>query len=198
MRQARLSSMHPLAIHPIAITHQYARPVLDQGLERRFAPARLYVETRRRRIHHHPQPGQHPRLIPGGLIHVVDLGTAGPLGNGLVMRLDGFGDAIHAPLNRAPTDRDPQDRGAKRLHRGATVSLPAGQFPDEGRQPGSIAVALRRRKLGCEVAATPRATGLVQGDVLHDPLDLGQLDHLVGSRGSWQGTLSAHKRRPQA
>jgi hypothetical protein len=66
------------------------------------------------------------------------------------------------------------------LHRGATVPLTTGQSPKEGRQPGTIPIAVLRRQLGFEAAATSRTLRRVQHDMRHGHLDLGQLEHLVG------------------
>ena len=74
----------------------------------------------------------------------------------------------------------PKTDRAKLLHRAATVPLTARQLPDERRQPGPIPIAVLRRQRGFEETATSGTARLVQDDMRHVHLDLGQLDHLVG------------------
>src|SRR5262245_25056819 len=127
--------MHPLAVDATAITDQDPSPPLDQHLKGLLAAAGLYLEEGHRGVDYHPQPGQHPILIPGGLVDVIDRPTASFLANGLVMRCDRFCDPIHRALNGAPADGYPQDRRAKLLDRAATVPLTPRQLADERRQP---------------------------------------------------------------
>ena len=189
MRQAGLPAMEPVMVHAIPVTHQNPCPALNQRFKRDLAPAHLDREQRHRRVGHHPQPDQDPVLIPCGLIDVIDRCAPGLPSNRLVMGCDRFRDSIHHALNRAPADGHPQDRCTKLLHRAAAAPLTPRQLPDEGRQPGPIPIAVLGRQLGFKEAATSGTMPLVQYDMRHGHLDLGQLDHLVRIVGGRRGNL---------
>src|SRR5262245_36800967 len=138
MRHTGLALRPPLSIDHVAIADHNPRPALDQGRKRGLAPARLDCAQRHCYVNHSPPPGQYSRLVPCGLIHIVDLGGAGLIRDGFILGCDGCRDPIHRPLHGASADRYPQGGRATLLHRAATVPLRARPLPDQGGQPGAI------------------------------------------------------------
>jgi len=72
MGQARLPAMDPVLVHAIAIADHNPGPAFDEGRKGGLTSAGLHGEQRHGSIDHHPQPRQHPMLIPGSLIYIVE------------------------------------------------------------------------------------------------------------------------------
>ena len=96
MGQAGLPRLHPALVHPVAITDQDARPVVDEGCKGFFGAVGMNHVERHRVTDHHPEPLQRMREKPWRFIDVVDEGMPRLRGNRCVVRLDGLSHAVEA------------------------------------------------------------------------------------------------------
>ena len=116
MRQTGLAPVHPVLIHPVPVTDQEARPILDQGKKGLFGAVGMHQEQRRRLGGHAPEPLQGVVAKPRGFIDVAHGGGARHPGHGLIMGQDGVRGPIEHLLDGAQTDGQVPDGVAGGLH----------------------------------------------------------------------------------
>jgi hypothetical protein len=101
MRQAGLPRIHPILIHPIAITYQQTRPILNEIEKGFFGTPRMNHVERYLLTGHHPQPFQGILTVPGGFINRIDGCLTRLLGDQRVIGIDRSGHPIQDLLNGA-------------------------------------------------------------------------------------------------
>ena len=130
--QAVLSELDPLPIHPIAISDQHPRPILDESRQCLLGWARMDHEEGHLGTHHGPDPQKLPVSHPEGLVDVIDFGPTGHLPNGL-------GDPVDELVDRPLADGDAKHRAAEILNRAAAVALGACHLPHQCGEPRAVA-----------------------------------------------------------
>jgi hypothetical protein len=197
MGQTRLPPAHPVLIDTVAIAHQDALPILDQG-EKGFLGAMGMNQVQRHRIGGHgPQPLQGVLVIPGRFINVAHRGVVRQDGNGLIMGPEGLRDPVDHLLDGSQAHGQGQDGVAEVLHKTLRVAMHPTQFANQRRQARAVAGGLFARDGGLAQLATPHTMGLVQEQVGDGHLHGGQLDHLMGvvQRGGAKLTMATGTRR---
>jgi hypothetical protein len=125
------SAVPPLVRHRRAITDHHARPARAPRGQGRRTPARLPCAPGHRGMDPHPQPRQHPMLIPGGRVEVMPRHLSGLLSHGLVRRRDGVSHPLHHAWEGAPAEGPPKTAAppsciARRLARGPQAQRGGG------------------------------------------------------------------------
>lgn len=179
MGQARLSQADPFLVDSVTVSHQNARPVLDQLFKGLFRSSGMDHEISDQRVAHYPKPAQIAVLAPGGFINMVHGSAPGRDADRLVMGIYGRGYAVDYLLDRAETDVDSKHRCAKILDNSSTVGLSPGHLRDHRRKTGAETRTILFGDQGFVQLSTARAVSPEQMDVGDSHLHLGELDHLV-------------------
>ena len=179
MGEAGLLFVHPVHIHPVAITDQDARPLIHQLLEGFLGTVSRDLVESHKGIDHEPEPHRNSVLKPGRLVNVIDLGIACAVSYRLINRLDGLGCSVNDPLYGSTADLKAEKRSAQGLHAGAAVAVRAGHVGNESGQPWPIARFMPLRSGRFHELAALGTAALHEQEVIDLDLDGGKLDLLM-------------------
>ena len=154
MGQTGLPLRHPGLIDAVAIADQDAIPVVDEGQERLFGAARVDAIEGGLWTGHDPEPLERAMAKPRRFINVIDRSVASDTGNGLIVGLDGQGDAVEDFLDGPQADGDPEHGGTERLAEGAAGALHPRHFADQGAEPWAIAGVMLGWQVRLDAVAT--------------------------------------------